>query len=192
MLFMFIAEALLQNRPLPTLPDVQSAGLGDVDAGVGGLLLGGGVGGGGVAGGASATTFALLDSAHRWTSKENLLRCDLDEDPQLFVALYDFQASGDNQLSLKKGPSDLRHRLDSTSIVPSINNPTMALYRTIWTRRSHIHTLTLCHSLTQIWIFSLTFFLLLMDLKRCVCKCVWMCGPCSMFHGRINNEPRAD
>jgi hypothetical protein len=26
-----------------------------------------------------------------------------EEDPQLFVALYDFQSGGENQLSLKKG-----------------------------------------------------------------------------------------
>lgn len=39
---------------------------------------------------------------HRWTSKENLLAQE-EDDPQLFVALYDFQAGGENQLSLKKG-----------------------------------------------------------------------------------------
>lgn len=39
---------------------------------------------------------------HRWTSKENLLSQE-EDDPQLFVALYDFQAGGENQLSLKKG-----------------------------------------------------------------------------------------
>ena len=38
----------------------------------------------------------------RWTSRENLLAAATDEDPQLFVALYDFQAGGENQLSLKK------------------------------------------------------------------------------------------
>jgi len=38
----------------------------------------------------------------RWTSRENLLTAANDEDPQLFVALYDFQAGGENQLSLKK------------------------------------------------------------------------------------------
>lgn len=38
----------------------------------------------------------------RWTSKENLLAQE-EDDPQLFVALYDFQAGGENQLSLKKG-----------------------------------------------------------------------------------------
>jgi len=31
------------------------------------------------------------------------LQSQEDDDPQLFVALYDFQAGGDNQLSLKKG-----------------------------------------------------------------------------------------
>ncbi|XP_018790026.1 PREDICTED: tyrosine-protein kinase Abl isoform X4 [Bactrocera latifrons] len=45
-----------------------------------------------------------FESAHRWTSKENLLAPGPEEDdPQLFVALYDFQAGGENQLSLKKG-----------------------------------------------------------------------------------------
>jgi hypothetical protein len=43
-----------------------------------------------------------LDTANRWTSKENLLAQE-EDDPQLFVALYDFQAGGENQLSLKKG-----------------------------------------------------------------------------------------
>ena len=44
-----------------------------------------------------------LDSSMRWSSRENLLTAATDEDPQLFVALYDFQAGGENQLSLKKG-----------------------------------------------------------------------------------------
>lgn len=91
MVLLCYTEALLQNRPLPTLPDLQSAGL-DLDGGSGGQLHGAG------------TTFSLESAAHRWTSRENLLRGDPDdEDPQLFVALYDFQAAGDNQLSLKKG-----------------------------------------------------------------------------------------
>ena len=38
----------------------------------------------------------------RWTSRENLLTAATDEDPQLFVSLYDFQAGGENQLSLRK------------------------------------------------------------------------------------------
>ncbi|KAL1117474.1 hypothetical protein AAG570_004799 [Ranatra chinensis] len=68
-------EALLQSRPLPHIPDLGEGGL---------------VGGGG------------LEAATRWTSKENLLVQE-EDDPQLFVALYDFQAAGDNQLSLNKG-----------------------------------------------------------------------------------------
>lgn len=47
-------------------------------------------------------TGSPLDSAARWTSKENLLSQE-EDDPQLFVALYDFTAGGENQLSLKKG-----------------------------------------------------------------------------------------
>lgn len=43
-----------------------------------------------------------LETANRWTSKENLLAQE-EDDPQLFVALYDFQAGGENQLNLKKG-----------------------------------------------------------------------------------------
>lgn len=50
----------------------------------------------------SATTPMSLDAANRWTSKENLLAQE-EDDPQLFVALYDFQAGGENQLTLKKG-----------------------------------------------------------------------------------------
>ena len=48
---------------------------------------------------------SLESSSLRWTSRENLLVAAQDEegDPQLFVALYDFQAGGENQLSLKKG-----------------------------------------------------------------------------------------
>ncbi len=85
-------EALLQNRPLPTLPDLATGTL-DMDGG----------GSSGLGGGHCGTTFSL-ESAHRWTSRDNLLHTEPDdEDPQLFVALYDFQASGDNQLSLKKG-----------------------------------------------------------------------------------------
>lgn len=81
----------MQNRPLPTLPDLATGAL-DLDGG-GSSGLGGHCG----------TTFSL-ESAHRWTSRDNLLHTEPnDEDPQLFVALYDFQASGDNQLSLKKG-----------------------------------------------------------------------------------------
>ena len=47
-----------------------------------------------------------MDTANRWTSKENLLAQE-EDDPQLFVALYDFQAGGENQLSLKKGTENV-------------------------------------------------------------------------------------
>lgn len=50
----------------------------------------------------SNVTGGSLLEANRWTSKENLLAQE-EDDPQLFVALYDFQAGGENQLSLKKG-----------------------------------------------------------------------------------------
>ena len=40
----------------------------------------------------------------RWMSKENLLAgFEETDDPNLFVALYDFQKGGTNQLSLNKG-----------------------------------------------------------------------------------------
>jgi len=40
----------------------------------------------------------------RWTSRENLLNAGSEpDDPNLFVALYDFQSGGENQLSLAKG-----------------------------------------------------------------------------------------
>lgn len=60
--------------------------------------------GGSGSGTAAPGTPLPLDTANRWTSKENLLAQE-DDDPQLFVALYDFQAGGENQLSLKKGVS---------------------------------------------------------------------------------------
>nr|XP_028588195.1 tyrosine-protein kinase ABL2 isoform X3 [Podarcis muralis] len=43
-----------------------------------------------------------LNEAIRWSSKENLLGTT-ESDPNLFVALYDFVASGDNTLSITKG-----------------------------------------------------------------------------------------
>ncbi|XP_010625758.1 tyrosine-protein kinase ABL1 [Fukomys damarensis] len=44
-----------------------------------------------------------LTEAARWNSKENLLTGPSENDPNLFVALYDFVASGDNTLSITKG-----------------------------------------------------------------------------------------
>ncbi|XP_023725314.1 tyrosine-protein kinase Abl isoform X3 [Cryptotermes secundus] len=97
------SEALLQSRPLPHIPDLP-------DSDPPGSLQGGatpgsgsqsGTGGSG-SGTAAPGTPLPLDAANRWTSKENLLAQE-EDDPQLFVALYDFQAGGENQLSLKKG-----------------------------------------------------------------------------------------
>ena len=80
---LFCAEALLQHRPLPEVPSSSD----DIAIGSLGLM------------------HSLESSSMRWTSRENLLVSAQDEegDPQLFVALYDFQAGGENQLSLKKG-----------------------------------------------------------------------------------------
>merc|ERR1719410_1589007 len=77
-------EALLQHRPLPEVPSSQDE-LSNL-ASMGFL-------------------HSLEGSGLRWTSRENLLAAagDEDGDPQLFVSLYDFQAGGENQLSLKKG-----------------------------------------------------------------------------------------
>ena len=44
-----------------------------------------------------------LDS--KWMSRENLLANQGDDDPNLFVALYEFQSGGDNQLTIVKGTS---------------------------------------------------------------------------------------
>uniref|UniRef100_A0A8D8UXK0 Tyrosine-protein kinase n=1 Tax=Cacopsylla melanoneura TaxID=428564 RepID=A0A8D8UXK0_9HEMI len=74
------SEALRQSRPLPHIPDLPD---GDPPS-------------------TTSAPLPLSESAGRWTSKENLLAQE-ENDPQLFVALYDFQAGGDNQLSLKKG-----------------------------------------------------------------------------------------
>ena len=81
--FEIFSEALLQHRPLPEVPSSQDE-LSNL-ASMGFL-------------------HSLEGSGLRWTSRENLLiNCqDEDGDPQLFVALYDFQAGGENQLSLKK------------------------------------------------------------------------------------------
>ncbi|XP_023160410.2 tyrosine-protein kinase Abl isoform X4 [Drosophila hydei] len=94
-------EALLQSRPLPHIPAgstaaallADAAELQSQDSSVLASL-----------GGVHSSTTSVFESAHRWTSKENLLAPGPEEDdPQLFVALYDFQAGGENQLSLKKG-----------------------------------------------------------------------------------------
>ncbi|KAH8267057.1 hypothetical protein KR018_011176, partial [Drosophila ironensis] len=98
--------ALLQSRPLPNIPAGSTAAslLADAaelqqlqqqqDSGGVGLQCSS------LGGGHSSTT-SVFESTHRWTSKENLLAPGPEEDdPQQFVALYDFQAGGENQLSL--------------------------------------------------------------------------------------------
>ncbi|XP_018324086.1 tyrosine-protein kinase Abl isoform X3 [Agrilus planipennis] len=92
-------SALLQSRPLPHIPSLP-----DSEAPSTGTLGSGGTLGSlsGSSGSAPPSTPMSLEAANRWTSKENLLAQE-EDDPQLFVALYDFQAGGENQLSLKKG-----------------------------------------------------------------------------------------
>ncbi|XP_052862594.1 tyrosine-protein kinase Abl [Anopheles cruzii] len=96
------SEALLQSRPLPHVPppgsllptDLLSQNQ-DVSENHSGTIH---------SQGSSNTVQSSFETAHRWTSKENLLAPGPEEDdPQLFVALYDFKAGGDNQLSLQKG-----------------------------------------------------------------------------------------
>ena len=73
----------------------------------------------------------------RWTSRENILiGCEDgdEEDPQLFVALYDFQAGGENQLSLKKGEQVSRIKILSPNLVVTVTlNPiSLFTYHLIW------------------------------------------------------------
>lgn len=49
-------------------------------------------------------------------SKENLLAQN-EDDPNLFVALYDFQSGGDNQLSIIKGTSLISPRTKISYVV---------------------------------------------------------------------------
>ena len=68
------------------------------------------------------TPFDLLGS--RWTSRENLLISpDGPDDPTLFVALYDFQAGGDNQISLGKGKLHLFTLTLSPNVVDNVCHP---------------------------------------------------------------------
>ncbi|XP_019888758.1 tyrosine-protein kinase Abl isoform X2 [Ooceraea biroi] len=89
------SEALLQSRPLPHIPALPE---GDPPSGssIQSISQQANVQQ------HSSVSSGLLEAANRWTSKENLLAQE-EDDPQLFVALYDFQAGGENQLSLKKG-----------------------------------------------------------------------------------------
>lgn len=65
----------MQSRPLPQIPDISD----DI-----------------------RNLRHPMDGTSRWMSKENLLSHD-ENGAQLFVALYDFQSGGENQLSLRKG-----------------------------------------------------------------------------------------
>ncbi|XP_053689299.1 tyrosine-protein kinase Abl isoform X3 [Sabethes cyaneus] len=95
-------EALLQSRPLPHIPppgsllsaDILAQNQDNSENHTGTMH----------SQGSSNTAQSSFENAHRWTSKENLLAPGPEEDdPQLFVALYDFKAGGENQLSLRKG-----------------------------------------------------------------------------------------
>ncbi|CAK9800294.1 Tyrosine-protein kinase Abl [Anthophora plagiata] len=90
------SEALLQSRPLPHIPALPD---GDPPNGSGIQPISQQVN---IQQHTGVSSAGLLEAANRWTSKENLLAQE-EDDPQLFVALYDFQAGGENQLSLKKG-----------------------------------------------------------------------------------------
>lgn len=83
----FSENIVHHSRPLPDLPSSDNEAPGS--------------GGSGLRD-SSSHSYSLEGSNLRWTSRENLLSAATDEDPQLFVALYDFQAGGENQLSLRK------------------------------------------------------------------------------------------
>ncbi|XP_071520872.1 uncharacterized protein Abl isoform X3 [Panulirus ornatus] len=122
-----VGEALLAARPLPDLPDLVS------DSGGGALDPMGGPGppeqqhvGATFTAAIQPTTASThatpaplpvsataqvtstpqqdtATAATKWHSRENLLAPEEEGDPQLFVALYEFRAQGENQLSLRKG-----------------------------------------------------------------------------------------
>ena len=106
--FSFFADSLLGQtsgphgqqqggtRPLPDLPTDESS---FVSAASPGGALSASAAGGTLD---SSSSGGNASGMHRWTSRENLLTAATDEDPHLFVALYDFQSGGENQLSLKK------------------------------------------------------------------------------------------
>lgn len=102
-------EALLQSRPLPHIPPpgthpppigssniLDPPDIGNQDGSLFSQQSGNSMG-------STAKPPCSFETANRWTSKENLLAPGPeDDDPQLFVALYDFTAGGENQLSLRK------------------------------------------------------------------------------------------
>lgn len=95
---LLFTEALLQSRPLPHIPP-PGAPIGLTDE-----IIAQGTDVTHLQPPLTAQQQSGFETAHRWTSKENLLAPGPEEDdPQLFVALYDFSAGGENQLSLRKG-----------------------------------------------------------------------------------------
>lgn len=65
-----------------------------------------------------------LSEAARWNSKENLLAGPSENDPNLFVALYDFVASGDNTLSITKGKGAVGSWQEAGDMVDLAPTPT--------------------------------------------------------------------
>ena len=128
----------MQSRPLPHIPDLpDSEPPGSLQGGGGGVVPGGasqsGTGGSG-SGAAAPGTPLPLDTANRWTSKENLLAQE-EDDPQLFVALYDFQAGGENQLSLKKGTENVFYLSSQVLDILQIRKETDRQFRGNHSRR---------------------------------------------------------
>lgn len=109
----------MQNRPLPHIPSLPET---EPPGSFSTLGSGGTLGTlSSSSGSVEPSTPLTLETANRWTSKENLLAQD-EDDPQLFVALYDFQAGGENQLSLKKGV--LRYFF----FIPTLHQPKFVFY----------------------------------------------------------------
>lgn len=99
-------EALLQSRPLPHIPQVQLPARDNDNLREHQLQesIISNIPNSGSSSLNSNQHSGGFEAANRWTSKENLLTPGPEEDdPQLFVALYDFSAGGENQLSLRKG-----------------------------------------------------------------------------------------
>ncbi|XP_074594225.1 tyrosine-protein kinase Abl isoform X2 [Brevipalpus obovatus] len=84
-------ESSLQSRPLPDIPgeDNSSASVQDGMSTMG------------------SSSISFVSAHNQWVSKENLHQVPSsfqdEPDPQLFVALYEFQSGGENQLSVAKG-----------------------------------------------------------------------------------------
>lgn len=98
-----LAEVLLQNRPLPDLPANPNSTFisGNGDSG------GNGSGNDEFVMGFGGVPFPLAQG-QRWLSRENLNNIPPqgtidDGTGELFVALYEFQSGGENQLPLRKG-----------------------------------------------------------------------------------------